>query len=124
MMERRREHRLLCADLVRVSWLARDRIAPDMDARDALRICEAVLEDICPSGACLQVQQPIPPGAAVLISVHGENLPRLAGIASYCEPGEYGYSIGIRFSDESLWSVDLFEPEHLTSPEELYCAPP
>ncbi len=53
MNERRFEGRFLCADLVRVEWLERE---------DECRTTEGVLEDISPSGACIQIEEPIPPG--------------------------------------------------------------
>ena len=51
MPERRAEARFLCADLVRVEWC--DRLG-------RTRRSSAVLEDISPSGACLQFEKSVP----------------------------------------------------------------
>src|ERR1035438_10267612 len=48
MDDRRSEVRMLCADMVEVRW--RDRLGHQ-------RGTTAILEDICPSGACLQVEE-------------------------------------------------------------------
>ena len=53
MDERRSETRMMCADMVEVRW--RDRSGKE---RGAI----AILEDISASGACLQVELPIPLG--------------------------------------------------------------
>src|ERR1035438_1652261 len=48
MDDRRSEVRMLCADMVEVRW--KDRLGHQ-------RGTTAILEDICPSGACLQVEE-------------------------------------------------------------------
>jgi hypothetical protein len=115
MNERRFEGRFLCADLVRVDWLAGARTA------------EAVLEDISALGACVQVEEFIPPGAAISIStiskmdalVDSIEPARFTGRVSYCVYRDYGYFVGIRFSNETKWSSGVFEPQHLTDLEAL-----
>jgi len=134
MIERRFESRFLCADLVRVDWLADD--GPGVNSRTV----EAVLEDISALGACVQVEERIPPGAAISISVRSppvgaesekrgaeleklgagsEKPARFSGHVSYCVYRDYGYFVGIRFSDENRWSSGVFEPQHLTDLEAL-----
>jgi hypothetical protein len=81
---------------------------------------EAVLEDISALGACVQVEDRIPLGAAISISAHhggGDSggAARFSGYVSYCEYRDFGYFVGIRFSDETPWSTRAFEPEHLTN---------
>jgi hypothetical protein len=105
MTERRFEGRFLCADLVRVDWLA------------GLRTAEAVLEDISALGACVQVEEYIPPGAA--ISILTTESARFTGWVSYCVYRDYGYFVGIRFSAETRWSSGVFVPQHLTNLAEL-----
>jgi hypothetical protein len=112
MMERRFESRFLCADLVKVDWLAGT-------SAGALRTVEAVLEDISALGACVQVDEPIPPGATISISVRAGETVRFSGHVSYCVFRDYGYFVGIRFSNETRWSSGVFQPRHLTSLEEL-----
>src|SRR5580693_8620152 len=105
MTERRFEGRFLCADMVRVEWPAGSRTA------------EAVLEDISALGACLQVEEYIPPGTAISIST--TESARFTGWVSYCVYRDYGYFVGIRFSTETRWSSGIFEPQHLTNLETL-----
>lgn len=118
MTERRFESRFLCADLVRVDWQAGD------GSGVMSRTVEAVLEDISPMGACVQVEDRIPLGAS--ISISAVSTPRDAshpalftGCVSYCVFRDYGYFVGIRFSNESRWSSGVFEPQHLTNLEAL-----
>ena len=123
MRERRLAHRFWCADLVKVEW---------HDDRNEFRSVEAVLEDISALGACVQVEEPIPVGAAVSMSAHCEHGPgekpcrpdcpaqdgasrkaSFSGRVSHCEYREFGYFVGIRLSDETRWSSRLFHPRHL-----------
>src|SRR5437764_384290 len=112
MSERRVESRYLCADLVRVDWLA---------GEDDFRTVEAVLEDISALGACVQVEDRIPIGSTISISVDEA---RFFGHVSYCVYRDYGYFVGIRLSDETKWSARVFEPQHLTNLETLTEHPP
>ncbi|MDP9054803.1 MAG: PilZ domain-containing protein [Acidobacteriota bacterium] len=113
MNERRFESRFLCADLVRVEWSSEE------GGVKTLRTVEAVLEDISSQGACVQVDERLPPGVAVSISAGDEQVARLFGHVSYCVFRDYGYFVGVRFSDETRWSSGFFEPRHLTSLEAL-----
>jgi hypothetical protein len=97
MSERRFEGRFLCADMVRVNWLA----GPNS------RTAGAVLEDISTLGACVQVEEAIPPGASISISMidgpdDSVEAARFTGCVSYCVYRDYGYFVGIRFSDASI----------------------
>jgi hypothetical protein len=127
MNERRFESRFLCADLVRIEWRPSDiEVANTPGA--AFRTVEAVLEDISALGACVQVEEHIPPGTAISISVSSdasnpEKSVRFRGEVSYCVYRDYGYFVGIRFSNETRWSSGLFEPEHLTNLEALMLMP-
>ena len=122
-MERRLEGRFLCADLVKVDWLAgggeRER------GEGEFGTVEAVLEDISTLGACVQVEERIPLGAAIRLSTHPglvnsapdgvDETARFSGHVSYCAYRDYGYFVGIQFSDETHWSSLIFEPLHLTN---------
>jgi hypothetical protein len=111
MMERRFESRFLCADLVRVDW----QVVGISDA-GLFRTVEAVLEDICALGACVQVEERIPAGAAISIATPSA---RFSGMVTYCVYRDYGYFVGIRFLGETRWSTGAFEPQHLTNLEAL-----
>ena len=105
MKERRIEHRLLCADLVRVEW--------------NIRSLEGVLEDISPQGACVEVEEPIPQGEAVTISEIEGQSPPYSGWVTYCVHRDSGYFVGIQFSRCNRWSPGIFEPQHLTNIDAL-----
>jgi hypothetical protein len=100
--ERRLEGRFLCADVVKVTRV-------EGDPRKTL---EAVLEDISPLGACVQVEEQIPLGMEVVLSSGGKCL---SGVVSYCVYRDYGFFVGIHFLDETHWSKGVFVPDHLTS---------
>jgi hypothetical protein len=132
MIERRLEGRFLCADLVTVDWHSSE--VPDTCSgvgavgarvvKDNFRTVEAVLEDISALGACVQVEAPIPLGAAISISAGSRRADvkeptRFSGLVSYCVYRDYGYFVGIRFSKETRWSTGIFEPLHLISLEAL-----
>jgi PilZ domain-containing protein len=111
MIERRVENRFLCADLVRV-----DRLVGE----DEFETLEAVLEDISPLGACIQTETEVPLGSTLTISI-GEQM--FAGYVCYCSFREIGYFVGLRFSDETRWSTEIVEPQHLTSLQALVLKP-
>jgi hypothetical protein len=113
MNERRFESRFLCADLVRVDWLEGEDEC--RNAAGVLRTSEGVLEDISPLGACVQVEEHIPPGTNVSISAMSDDEVRFFGNVSYCVYRDYGYFVGIHLYDETRWSPGEFEPRHLTS---------
>ena len=107
MQNRRAEPRMLCADLVDVQW---------QDRRGKLRRAIANLEDISVSGACLQLDTPIPPQTTLRISYpKGE----LQGRVCYCVYREIGYFLGIEFDPGYRWSLRQFRPEHLLDPRRL-----
>ncbi len=130
MSERRYESRFLCADLVRVEWKADSGPGALPGAGgDIFRTVEAVLEDISPMGACVQVEDRIPLGAS--ISISAVSTPRDAshpalftGCVSYCVFRDYGYFVGVQFSNETRWSSGIFEPQHLTNLEALMLTEP
>ena len=107
MHERRIEPRLLCADLVDIQW---------KDQTGRTRRGVANLEDISLSGACLQVDRPIPQGTSIRISYpNGE----LNGNVKYCVFREIGYFLGIEFDSGYRWSQRHFRPQHLLDPRRL-----
>jgi hypothetical protein len=107
MLDRRFEPRLLCADMVDVCW---------KDKGGRARKSVANLEDISLSGACLQLDGPIPLQTPVRIA-HAKG--ELAGIVRYCVFRDIGYFIGVEFESDSRWSLRQFRPQHLLDPRRL-----
>jgi hypothetical protein len=98
---------MLCADLVDVQW---------KDQTGRTRRGVANLEDISLSGACLQVDRPVPLNTPFRISYpNGE----LSGRVKYCVFREIGYFLGIEFEPGSRWSQRNFRPQHLLDPRRL-----
>lgn len=102
MTERRIENRFACADLVRVDWL---------EGEDHFHTTEAVLEDISRTGACVQLDNKIQLGATIIITLAQA---RFSGHVCYCVYRDYGWFIGIRFSEDTTWSSRKAAPAHLT----------
>jgi hypothetical protein len=107
MTDRRTESRMLCADLVTVEW----QVPPG-----ALQSATANLEDISPVGACLQMEEPVPPDSVIHVQ-HKKGV--LECRVRYCVFREIGYFIGVEFSLGSEWSPQDFEPEHMLDLREL-----
>ena len=105
--ERRSEVRLLCADMVEVRW--KDRSGDQQGTT-------AILEDICVSGACLQVEAPIPLGVEILWDQPKQ---RFQGYVRYCVYREIGYFVGVEFDASFKWSKKAFKPQHLLDLETL-----
>lgn len=125
MNERRYESRFLCADMVRIEWKAdAGPSALPGAGGETLRTVEAVLEDISALGACVQLEEALPAGISVSISFGAGNKGRLSGNVSYCAYRDYGYFVGIQFSNETRWSSGIFLPQHLTNLEALMLTEP
>ncbi len=107
MDERRIDHRLLCAELVELTW-------EDGSGRKRQRV--ANLEDISLSGICLQVEKEIPAGTAITMSF-GDG--KLVGVVRYCVFRDIGYFLGIQLEEGCRWSTQHFKPQHLLDPLEL-----
>lgn len=101
MQERRSEVRLLCADLIQVRW---------KDQAGKKRTAQAILEDISPHGACLQMEVPVPLGLEI-----GWRSPnkQFMGTVRYCVYREIGYFLGVQFDHASQWSRRAYRPQHL-----------
>ena len=98
---------MLCADLVDIHW---------KDQTNRKRHGVANLEDISLSGACLQVDRPVPLGTPVRMTYpNGE----LLGKVKYCVYREIGYFLGVEFEAGSRWSQRHFRPQHLLDPRRL-----
>jgi hypothetical protein len=101
MMLERREDRELCADLVQVEW------EPESGPR---RSEWAILEDISASGACLEIEEPIPPGTAVSLQFKSD---RCQAIVKYCKFDKINHLLGVKFERGYRWSRRRYKPEHL-----------
>jgi hypothetical protein len=107
MQNRRAEPRMLCADLVDIQW---------KDKGGRTRRAVANLEDISLSGACVQVDLPIPLETNLRI---GYPKGELRGRVCYCVYREIGYFLGVEFEPGFRWSLRQFRPQHLLDPRRL-----
>ncbi len=98
---------MLCADLIDVWW---------KDGSGEVQRGAANLEDISFSGACLQMDRPVP-SQVILHLQH----PRaaLAGEVCYCVFRETGYFVGVKFAPGYKWNRRRFQPKHLLDPRRL-----
>ena len=102
MSERRAEPRLWCSDLIKV------RLEGGQPAE-----LTANLEDISPSGACLQFERPVPVGAILALRLGRW---KYSGQVKYCRQDEVGYFAGIQFAAGRKWSREIYAPKHLLDP--------
>jgi hypothetical protein len=107
MGERRRDDRLLCAELVQVNYRS---------ASGYMQRTIANLEDISFCGLCLQLETPVPLDSKVVIQ-YGDG--ELIGTARHCVFRDGGYFLGIEFTEGCRWSTLNFRPKHLINPREL-----
>ncbi|GEM_PF-494379 len=106
-IERRSEPRLWCSDFVQLWW------KPDGRWK---RKGVGVLEDISHSGACVQMEDPVPKGIPVRVKHPSW---KVEGEVRYCLYRECGYFVGIALSENSKWSEQLFRPKHLLDPASI-----
>ena len=99
--QKRFENRDLCADLVKVIWAPNFRQSC-MDW--------AILGDISPSGACLEIDEPIPENTIVMLEFGGE---RCQAVVRYCKYDMVNYLLGVEFEEGYRWSSNRWEPKHL-----------
>jgi hypothetical protein len=113
MPDRRSEARLMCADMVKVQWKE--------DSGEVT--CTGLLEDISPSGACLQLDSPLALDKKLVIEYRKV---RLEGSVCYCFFRDIGYWVGVQFTARNKWSRKDFRPRHLFDPRKLLAraAPP
>jgi hypothetical protein len=103
---------MLCADMIEASWT---------ETTGRSRRMTALLEDISPSGACLQFETSVPLGAKVHWHSHAQ---RFSGKVRYCVYREIGYFVGVEFDERSKWSESAFKPKHLLNPQQLITTSP
>ncbi len=98
---------MMCADMVKVSW---------KDGQGKPRRTVGLLEDISRSGACLQLDVPLPRGAEVCWD---SSRRKFTASVRYCVYREIGYFIGLEMRAGSLWSKRAYQPRHLLDPRQL-----
>lgn len=98
---------MLCADLINVRWT---------DSAGRTHRAVANLEDISISGACLQLDKPVPLNTLLRISYPKG---QLQGTVRYCVYREIGYFIGLQFEEGAGWTRKMFKPQHLFDPRRL-----
>jgi hypothetical protein len=98
---------MLCADMVEVGW--RDRAGEWYTVT-------GLLEDISPSGACLQLDQVVPTGVEIRWKSRQNEF---VGRVRYCLYREIGYFVGVEFISGSKWSESDFRPQHLLDLQKL-----
>ena len=76
----------------------------------------ALLEDICTSGACLQVETPIPLGVEIRWAAPKQEF---QGYVRYCVYREIGYFVGVEFGASFKLSKKAFKPQHLLDLQSL-----
>jgi hypothetical protein len=107
MPDRRAEVRNMCADMVEVRW---------RDKTGKLRRATALLEDISPSGACLQMEAALPEGAEIRWACANHEF---VGRVKYCTYREIGYFAGVEFEPGAKWSKQAYRPRHLLDLKQL-----
>ncbi len=102
MRQKRQEDRSLCADLVQVAW---------KEADGSKHTEWATLEDISSRGACVKLEESVPPGTPVSLRFSkGGCEARIR----YCVADHTGgYLLGVRFENGYTWSRSKYKPEHL-----------
>jgi hypothetical protein len=98
---------MMCADVVQASWTG-----PDYEVQQA----DALLEDISPSGACLQFETAIPLGVTMRVVCPKQEF---VGEVRYCVYREVGYFVGLEFESHSHWSRKAYKPRHLLDLHQL-----
>ncbi len=91
----------MCADMIEVRW--RDKTGKSRSAT-------ALLEDISPSGACLQLETAVPAGVEIHWDCPNQEF---VGRVRYCSYREIGYFAGVEFDPGAKWSKRAYLPRHL-----------
>src|SRR5689334_1460855 len=107
MSDRRNDTRLLCAELVQLTY---------RDLAGRPRRIFANLEDISLCCACIQLAHPVPAGTRVTIR-YGDG--DLIGSVRYCSFRDTSYFLGIQFEEGCRESTKHFKPQHLLDPRTL-----
>jgi hypothetical protein len=98
---------MLCADVVEACWTNKD---------GQIEQANALLEDISPSGACLQFEAAVPLGVNLRWRCGTQEF---FGEVRYCVYREIGYFVGVEFEPRSKWSKKAYKPAHLLDLQQL-----
>ncbi len=101
MILKRLEDRELCADLVKVQWKTKSGVARDE---------WGILDDISPSGACLEMENKIHPETIVSMEFPTDHC---QARVMYCKFEEVKYIVGVKFTQGYRWSRSKYKPRHL-----------
>jgi hypothetical protein len=104
MKNNRKEGRILTSHLLAVEW---------HDQAHRPRWSVVNLEDISASGACLQLEEPLPPGESVILHYTEGQLPACVRHCRHCEDT---YFVGVEFAFNCAWSCEVFEPASMLDP--------
>src|SRR2546430_17619726 len=99
MLRERSEARMLCADLVDIRWT---------DKTGRGHKVTALLEEISASGACVQLNGPLPNNTLARIC-HARG--QLQRCVKDCVYRDIGYSVGLQFHPERNGSRKEFQPQ-------------
>jgi hypothetical protein len=101
MKQRRLENRDRCADVIKMAWTPEQEF-PRKDL--------AMLGNISPSGACLEIEEPIPVNAVVELEF---GMDQCQAVVKYCKYDKVNYIFGVQFKAGYRWSSNHWEPKHL-----------
>jgi hypothetical protein len=101
MAQKRSEPRYMCAELVNILIRHEDQTVEEAVAN---------LEDISPSGACVQLDAAVRVGADIEIVCA---TCRFKGQVRNCRYTDGGYDVGVIFDHPRAWDVSVYEPAHL-----------
>ena len=99
--KRRRHRRQLCSEVVNISFA-------DTTGRRVADV--GIIEDVNHNGLCLSLGISLPVSAAVKIS--NEQVEADARVC-HCSPQDYGYSVGVEFTEGFEWDPRQWQPQHL-----------
>jgi len=108
MKDRRLDSRLLCADLVGVSWT-------DKTGRPRSEI--ANIEGISAYSASLVLNVCLPPGTTVQLCTPRSNFD--AAIRECHREPDFGFALRVELANRSRWRQRGFRPRHLFDPRGL-----
>ena len=101
MVEKRCEPRYMCAELVNILICHEDQTVEEAIAN---------LEDISPSGACVQLEKAVRLGTDIEIVC---STCRFKGKVRNCRYAGGGYDVGVAFDNSRAWDASRYEPAHL-----------
>jgi hypothetical protein len=102
--DRRRQPRLLCAEIVQVSWT----LAGGSHCRQF-----ANLDDVSSNGACLVMDDPVPVGSMMVITCHSDEF---KAKVRHCTQHGLGWLVGVEFEPDSRWRREVRKLGSLVDP--------